>query len=272
MSKNLNYKQANNVERRTWNLEHYESKAKVRAAANAEKAPDSKRIRLAAPVATDAIRIPLDGDNNKNSDRHPDHDDAHEEFVPADSDRAGPESSQRAFLKARSRRLIDKLDSKVGSTEFVTDAAVSTKPNVETSTSGGIGWHCKVCDCYLKDSLTYLDHINGRKHQRYLGYSMRAERSTLDDVKEKIKQLAESKQRNSNDNKTASVFVKYDNRSANNEQKADETAENKKVKDERARRRAERMKQESEEEASDDGIDPEIRAMMGFSSFAKGKK
>lgn len=27
------------------------------------------------------------------------------------------------------------------------------------------GWYCKVCDCTLKDSLSWLDHINGRKRK-----------------------------------------------------------------------------------------------------------
>ena len=35
----------------------------------------------------------------------------------------------------------------------------------------------------LNLSFSYLDHINGRKHQRKLGYSMRVERSTKDDTK-----------------------------------------------------------------------------------------
>ncbi len=35
----------------------------------------------------------------------------------------------------------------------------------------------------MKDSINYLDHINGRKHQRNKGMSMKIERSTLDQVK-----------------------------------------------------------------------------------------
>lgn len=27
------------------------------------------------------------------------------------------------------------------------------------------GYYCKICDCTLRDSITYLDHINGRKRK-----------------------------------------------------------------------------------------------------------
>ena len=37
-------------------------------------------------------------------------------------------------------------------------------------------------DCILRDSASYLDHINGKYHNRALGMSMRVERSTADQV------------------------------------------------------------------------------------------
>lgn len=45
------------------------------------------------------------------------------------------------------------------------------------------GYYCSVCDCILRDSQSYLDHINGKWHNRALGMSMRVEHSTADEVR-----------------------------------------------------------------------------------------
>ena len=45
------------------------------------------------------------------------------------------------------------------------------------------GYYCSVCECILRDSQSYLDHINGKFHNRALGMSMRVERSTANDVR-----------------------------------------------------------------------------------------
>ena len=40
-----------------------------------------------------------------------------------------------------------------------------------------------MCDCVLRDSQSYLDHINGKYHNRALGMSMNVERSTTEQVR-----------------------------------------------------------------------------------------
>jgi hypothetical protein len=45
------------------------------------------------------------------------------------------------------------------------------------------GYYCKTCDCVLRDSQSYLDHINGKYHNRALGMSMRVEKSTVEQVR-----------------------------------------------------------------------------------------
>ncbi|KAL7489940.1 hypothetical protein ACHAW6_015676 [Cyclotella cf. meneghiniana] len=293
-----------NVERRTWDKETYQARARSRAAA-AQDQQSSSLPRATDPSAVDA--------SNANAIKPTE--ELPEEFLPAESGRAGPMGSQRAFLKSRSNRVD--LTSKLGSVEIIDPKAASNvggssgkglagavTGNGVTKCSDGVGWHCRVCDCFLKDSLTYLDHINGRKHQRYLGYSMRVEKSTVEEVGCVLKGLAEKK--NSNNVEVVETVDFEEVVKAKEEEALRRKAE-------RARRREERKKRargesthtedhdqeesdgnpagenhayekENTEEREDDGgeddeeeeecvgIDPNLAAMMGFSGFGGSRK
>ena len=166
--------------------------------------------------------------------------------------------SKRAFLKSRTNKVD--LEGKLGSTEIIDPAAASaTKSNLDTTTaaltpssgvskcSDGVGWHCRVCDCFLKDSLTYLDHINGKKHQRFLGYTMRVEKSTTEEVGGLLSSLGEKKRERENailgGGGAAALSETVDFEDV--VRKKDEEALRRKA--ERARRREERKRTEREE-------------------------
>lgn len=149
----------------------------------------------------------------------------------------------------------------MGSTEIIDPAAASaTKSNLDTTTtaaltpssgvskcSDGVGWHCRVCDCFLKDSLTYLDHINGKKHQRFLGYTMRVEKSTTEEVGGLLSSLGEKKRERENailgGGGAAALSETVDFEDV--VRKKDEEALRRKA--ERARRREQRKRMEREE-------------------------
>lgn len=234
-----------NVERRTWDKEAYEARARSRAAAEAEEESSS--------AAASAIRSGL-------LDTHPN--DEPEEFLPAQQGRAGPLGSSHAYLKSRVRKVD--LEGKLGSTELIDPTAASTihskltttpeNPSISsgvTKCKDGVGWHCRVCDCFLKDSLTYLDHINGRKHQRYLGYTMRVEQSTTAEVGNVLKSLAESekmKQQQQHQNFGSGAGLSTEDGGVDYEmviRNKDEETQRRKA--DRARRREERKRREKQE-------------------------
>jgi hypothetical protein len=63
------------------------------------------------------------------------------------------------------------------------EARVGTKTLVNLDTGEGLGFKCKESGVILKDSMAYLDHINGKKQQKALGMSMVVERSSVEQVK-----------------------------------------------------------------------------------------
>jgi len=87
-------------------------------------------------------------------------------------------SSQRTYLKQRSIAL--ELEKNLGQSRVVT--AHTIKPM-----QGGF-W-CSVCECLIKDSSSYLEHVNGRRHNRNLGMNMKVEKIGVDRVREKLKAM-----------------------------------------------------------------------------------
>eukprot|EP00930_Biecheleria_cincta_P064795 TRINITY_DN5045_c0_g2_i2.p1 TRINITY_DN5045_c0_g2~~TRINITY_DN5045_c0_g2_i2.p1 ORF type:complete len:239 (+),score=67.96 TRINITY_DN5045_c0_g2_i2:81-797(+) len=84
-------------------------------------------------------------------------------------------SSQRTYLKGRTVDL--ELDKTLGQSKVVT--AHTIKP-----LQGG--YWCSVCECLIKDSASYLEHVNGRRHNRNLGMNMKVEKIGIERVREKL--------------------------------------------------------------------------------------
>lgn len=64
--------------------------------------------------------------------------------------------------------------------DFESRVGKVTAVNDKDRSSGG--FYCELCDVLLRDSLSFTNHLNGRKHLRAAGISEYTKRSTLDEV------------------------------------------------------------------------------------------
>ena len=167
-----------NFSRRTWDKDEYSARARDRASAEAAAAASGATASAAAAAGAEAVAVGSSSGVSSGGDGSlVRHEPAPYRNAPAGV--AGPAGSSRAYLHARTTEVD--LEGKLGKRKLVTEA---------TPVAATGGYWCETCQCTLRDSLGYLDHINGKKHQRRHGVSMRVEKSSLGSVKARLALLA----------------------------------------------------------------------------------
>ncbi|KAI7850694.1 hypothetical protein BDC45DRAFT_446630 [Circinella umbellata] len=90
----------------------------------------------------------------------------------------------KELMKMRENKI--QLDTNLGKIQVVQGGASS-------EASRQPGFYCKACDIVVKDSVNYLDHINGRKHQQNVGVQLKVERASVSSVKDRLAMLKRKK-------------------------------------------------------------------------------
>ncbi|KAJ2785409.1 U4/U6.U5 snRNP associated protein [Coemansia interrupta] len=181
--------------------------------------------------------------------------------------RARPGTTASAKTKGllQARKQTVNLEGMVGKVQVV---------QASSAASGQPGFYCSVCDVTVKDSLTYLDHINGKNHQRMLNRGMKVASETVDDVLAKLESLREARRRR---DEQKNAIYDFDEQVRRQEM----------LQAERRRRRKEAKKRQKSSKADTDGNyakdgdgdgdndndddDDGMIAMMGFGNFGSTK-
>lgn len=164
--------------------------------------------------------------------------------------------------KARKESPLAQFSDKIGKVQIVEKDVKSSNTK---SSSLSHGFHCTTCNATFTSSDAYLDHCNGRVHQKNLGLSLKVERvDEVERVKARLQQLSQKRH--------ATERIIESKSTAHFEQKLDEAeADLEKIKEERRnRKKAKKQQSKSTETETDETKDDEedLMALMGFKSFS----
>ncbi|CAO1625328.1 unnamed protein product [Sympodiomycopsis kandeliae] len=160
-------------------------------------------------------------------------------------------------LQARSNAL--ELDKDVGKTLMV-----------EGDRRGGPGYYCELCKRVCKDSIGYLDHINGRSHLRRLGQTTQVSTFTPEEIESHIEHLISTHPKLIHTQDHQQEEYDFKKRVALIAQQEAERLKNKK--ENRKKKKQQQQQQKESSNTAAGGHDEEMMKMMGFGGFGSSKK
>ena len=164
-------------------------------------------------------------------------------------------------IKARKESPLVQFSDKIGKAQIVEKDSAKN-----SSSNSSPGFHCRTCRASFTSSDAFLDHCNGKIHQKNLGVSLRIERvDEVDRIKSRLKQLTHKR--------IATELVTESKNSTHFEEKLDKAeTEILTLKEERKSRKKQKRRQKNEplteDESEEVHINDDLISAMGFKSFA----
>lgn len=168
--------------------------------------------------------------------------------------------------KSRNKSILDQFSGKIGKVEITEKNSEKQSKNSYSgpTASASHGFLCETCNASFTSSDAFLDHCNGKVHQRNLGLNVKIERvDEVDRIKFRLQELTRKRH-------TAAQIIESQS-NVHFEQKLDAAEiESEKLKLDRKLRKKQKKSQVSknstEEDTMEQGND-DILAVMGFKSF-----
>lgn len=174
-----------------------------------------------------------------------------------------PPPPVKETLKARKDSPLAQFSDKIGKILIIEKEGKIS--GVKSSTTSSHGFHCATCNASFTSSDAFLDHCNGKVHQKNLGVSLKVQRvDEVDRVKARLQKLTQ---------KRLAADMVIESKSRNHFEKRLEEAqvETDKLKEERKARKKQKKKQEdnvNQEDETNEEEESDLISLMGFKSFS----
>lgn len=173
--------------------------------------------------------------------------------------------------KVREESPLSQFSDKIGKPQIIEKDVKSSNSKLSSLSHG---FHCATCNASFTSSDAYLDHCNGRVHQRNLGLSLKVERvDEVDRVKARLKQLTQKRNTTERimESKSTTHFEKQlEEAEADLEKIKEERKNRKKLKKQASKTTENPIESLIVKEVDDTTVADEdnLFASMGFNSFS----